>query len=1277
MAQQSKATTWQKLEKWITGNSEYAKYNIDQNFAKNIDPADYEAEKLEKQQTAYLQSQWRSIDSELYQKAVFYEPTRIASYYDYESMEYSVAGDSGVPTPDGIIKIEDLAAKGRDHEFITYAYDFNREKLVPAKAYNAHKSKDEFTYKITFDDDSHIIATPEHRFLKRNGQFEMTKNLQPGDSMMPFYRKNGYVYSCNDDIGWEEESKIGLDKMLNLSPHPIVREQLTKLKLNIAWDNFLNTVFYLKNIRNTANYYNVEQDRIVNFIKNHGFSNWETFCKAYGIQSHNKEGRGALNHTIKSIEPYGVIPVYDLTVPGHKNFATDTIISHNTPEISAALDIYSEEATTPDEFGRMLQIYSESEQIKNELEDLFYNKLDINANLPPWIRNTPIRKDSIIPLLNGTEDEIQNISKRVNEGEEVWTYSVQDNTKQIKPGKIVWCGLTRENSSMVRVTLDDNTCIDSTPDHEFMLRNGSYKRADKLQENDSLMPFYTYKSDGQFYGYEKVYNPKNRHYKYSHRMVAHECIRDKNYEDKVDNDFLTHHIDFNKLNNHPNNLQRMTFSEHGKLHETLSKIGSEILQRPDVKQKRYEALQKFLRSDYRRRQQSQKYEGHYPEDFKKYNNSNEHRKHNHIRKETTQSIWDDPTRREQRKESMRVKFDDYVWNEIENAIERGDIKFRKDVVPYINKNLFNHILSINKNRRLHNKGKISERIFLERIKDYGYNTPKEYLDSKTECILNHKVKSVEFLSETDDVYCMEIHGPNGERDRHNFPVCGKDLNGNYDRNNGAFISNCKYGDNFVYLKMFPKKGIVDVSQLPNMEITRVEPDFQKITKLNSFEQEQNIQFQWRNKDLHFNSFEIAHFRLLGDDRRLPYGTSVLEKARRIWKQLMLAEDAMMVYRTSRAPERRIYKIYVGNMDDNDVNQYVDKIANEFKRSKVTDASTGNMDTRYNQLAVDQDYFIPVRDPNQASPIETLAGADNLSEIADIQYVQRKLFTALRVPKTFLGFDEDVGEGKNLALMDIRFSRAIHRVQKSIVQELNKIALIHLYLKGYKDDLENFELGLTSPSTQADLLQLEGWQQKMDIYKASVEKVNNGMSAMSATKAKKEILGMSDEEIRLDLQRQAVEEAANQEMDAISEAVVETGVFNTLYDIYNIRPEEDTTEEDEGGDDDDEGGSIGGSAGGSLDGKDLGGEDEGEEDQSGEEAEEPEGEELSEQRRKIDLREVKQQNTERINLQESKSKNQHRIKNMMEEIDNLFEKGNDTRDVLNENENKNYDENDNE
>ena len=360
---------------------------------------------------------------------------------------------------------------------------------------------------------------------------------------------------------------------------------------------------------------------------------------------------------------------------------------------------------------------------------------------------------------------------------------------------------------------------------------------------------------------------------------------------------------------------------------------------------------------------------------------------------------------------------------------------------------------------------------------------------------------------------------------------------------------CKYGDNFVYLKLDPEKGVVGCMQLPNIEIERLEMGMaSKTYNTEADPKNTGLRFKWKARDMEFNSWEIAHFRLLGDDRKLPYGTSMLEKARRIWKQLILAEDAMLIYRTSRAPERRIFKVFVGNMDDQDVEAYVNRVANKFKRQQVVDHKTGNVDMRFNQMAVDQDYFVPVRDPAQASPIETLAGAQNLAEIADIEYIQKKLLTALRVPKAFLGFEEPVGDGKNLSLMDIRFARTINRIQKSMLAEMNKIAIIHLFLLGFEDELSNFTLGLNNPSRQADLLAIDVWKEKIILYKDAVTAIE-GIAPVSVSWAKKHVLGFSDEEIKLDLQQQRIEKAVAAELTNTPTIIVHTGIFDNVDKLY--------------------------------------------------------------------------------------------------------------------------------
>jgi hypothetical protein len=363
---------------------------------------------------------------------------------------------------------------------------------------------------------------------------------------------------------------------------------------------------------------------------------------------------------------------------------------------------------------------------------------------------------------------------------------------------------------------------------------------------------------------------------------------------------------------------------------------------------------------------------------------------------------------------------------------------------------------------------------------------------------------------------------------------------------------CKYGDNFVYLKLDADKGVVGCMQLPNIEIERLERGMAaKSQNVDEPKEHKGLRFKWKAKDMEFNSWEMAHFRLLGDDRKLPYGTSMLEKARRIWKQLLLSEDAMLIYRTSRAPERRVFKVFVGNMDDKDVEPYVQRVANKFKRSQVVDSATGNVDMRFNQMAVDQDYFIPVRDAAAVNPIDTLPGATNLSEIADIEYIQKKLLTALRVPKAFLGFEEVVGDGKNLSLQDIRFARTINRIQKCMIAELNKIAIVHLFILGFEDELNNFTLGLTNPSTQADLLKIDVWKEKILLYKDAVTAIE-GIAPVSVSWAKKHVLGFSDDEIKLDLQQQRIEKAVGAELTNTPTIIIHTGIFDNVDKLYGTK-----------------------------------------------------------------------------------------------------------------------------
>ena len=347
---------------------------------------------------------------------------------------------------------------------------------------------------------------------------------------------------------------------------------------------------------------------------------------------------------------------------------------------------------------------------------------------------------------------------------------------------------------------------------------------------------------------------------------------------------------------------------------------------------------------------------------------------------------------------------------------------------------------------------------------------------------------------------------------------------------------CKYGDNFVLLYGVKKKGITHVKQMVNYEVERIE---------RVKDGKPTIKFKERLTGDEFNVFEIAHFRLLGDDKYLPYGSSILNKVRRVFRQLVLAEDAMLTYRILRAGEKKVFKIDVGNIDEDDIEEYIFKVATKFKKTTNVYPDSGQIDYRFNILGNDEDYFLPVRNANVQTGIETLPGATNLDAIQDIEYLRDNLFTGLGVPKPFLSFQDAAGAGKSMAQYDIRFAKKVNRVQQAMIQELNKIAIIHLYLLGFdKEDLSNFTLSLTNPSTQLELLKSELFRDKAQTY-AELTRNEGGIAAMSHTEAKRILFNWSDREIIADFKKQRMERALAQELTDTPLVIKKTTIFDDI------------------------------------------------------------------------------------------------------------------------------------
>ena len=294
-------------------------------------------------------------------------------------------------------------------------------------------------------------------------------------------------------------------------------------------------------------------------------------------------------------------------------------------------------------------------------------------------------------------------------------------------------------------------------------------------------------------------------------------------------------------------------------------------------------------------------------------------------------------------------------------------------------------------------------------------------------------------------------------------------------------SMCKYGDYYLYLDIDDDLGITNVIPLPVREVERVEG--KDPTNPNY------IQYYWSGDSqpgVTFENWQLAHFRVLGNDKYVPYGTSVLESARRIWRQLTLLEDAMMAYRIVRSPERRVFYIDVGKLPAEDVEQYIEQVKTQMKRNQVVDADTGRVDLRYNPMSIDEDYYIPVR-AGQSSRIETLAGGAFTGDIDDVNYLRDKLFSALKIPKAYLAQADTVEDKTTLAQKDIRFARTIQRLQRVVLAELEKLCIIHLFTLGYRDkDLTNFKLALNNPSKIAELQELEHMRTKFEIAGAATD-----------------------------------------------------------------------------------------------------------------------------------------------------------------------------------------------
>lgn len=367
----------------------------------------------------------------------------------------------------------------------------------------------------------------------------------------------------------------------------------------------------------------------------------------------------------------------------------------------------------------------------------------------------------------------------------------------------------------------------------------------------------------------------------------------------------------------------------------------------------------------------------------------------------------------------------------------------------------------------------------------------------------------------------------------------------------------KYGNEFMFLNLDLNEGVKGWRELPVHQMRRLENGMDNVYGSGMFNstftqlQPDEVKFVWEghNEDKPFKNWMIAHFRLITDSIFLPYGCSWLNKARRHWRMLSMMEDAMLLYRLERSIERRVFKVNVGAIDDQDVPAFIQEFMNTVKRAPIIDPQTGQIDLRKNFLDVSADYVIPVRNGQDPTSIDTLSSAQNATAMDDMEYMEKKILAALRVPKTFLNFTESQGKAQNLSLTDVRFNRTVNTIQKAIIMELNKIAIIHLYLLGFEDELTNFTLTLNNPSNQIEMMELENLNKRLAAAQTALAEQGGGIPIMSWHQVQREIMGRTDPEIADTLNEIRLEAALAIEIQRTAEIIKQTHLFDKVDRIF--------------------------------------------------------------------------------------------------------------------------------
>ncbi len=1110
---------------------------------------------------------------------------RMARYQDFTEMEqtaeissaldlFCLAGNNLIPLLDGRkITIKELY-ENKETDFEVYSYDIQNNKIIPGKCEKVLKTgENQKIYRVNFHNNSYVRLTENHLVLCTNGIYKKVKELFEGDLIKSLYKtitnENSHIVTSIVEDGIEDVYDLCVTDWHNFavicdhsnndyvfvhnsdetcasdengrSLHVYSNNPKIKSLIEDLMYNTLNVEFNMRPwARNLVKYgdmvlyndvspthgvvniipipineiereegYDKEDPMAVRFrwvsLGNKVLENWEiTHMRLLGNDMFLPYGSSVLE---------GARRIWRQLI-----LIEDAMLVYRIVRSPERRVFYIDVGNTPtDEIPHYLE-QAKAALRTNQVIDKTTGRVDLRYN------SLPIHKDTPIPLLDGRSITIEELSKEHDSGKENWVYSIQDETKKLVPGRVVWCGKNYKAKKLVKVWLDDESYVITAPEHPFVMRNGMSKRADELSVDDLLMPLYRKLSsvnDGdKIKDYELVYDPSTQKYVYTHTMSSNDWYHNHGGY-TVKNRRVIHHVDFKKQNNNPTNLQEMSWSDHRFYHmqhceKTLN--SPEQLKIRGAKLAEYnktEAHRTCARNTVIRDQRAQKM-------GLAYNGTELHKSHNKIRKEAQVKSWNE--NKESRSKGLRWILTDEFFEKVNEKIKEYPTLNAKELHQKIinDENILQILRSSQTTKR--DVKKLSHSKWVNELKSKGICT--SWSDYRITilglCYKNHKIVAIEIIDDETDVYCMTVVGTNNEEDRHNFAIQSINKDGTVNKN-GVFVKNSVDQDFFIATRGNESNTKIETLQ-GGQNVAAVE----------------DVQYIQRKL---FAALKVPKA-YLGYEEALCIG-----KNERI--QLLNGTSPTIEELANRKDANNLEDIWVWSTDESG-NVIPSRMLRAWKTKDVNELYKITLDNDYEIQCTGNHPFLG-RDGNYYRADELQIEQLLCSiDIKNLNYIDRKVskieLIKLEVPQPV--YDVEIENTHNfglvasnsevpslivvhnsskasLAQMDIRFSRTINMIQRTIISELNKVAIIHLYANGFEgDDLLNFTIRLSNPSTVAQ-------QQKFELYRTKFEiagTVPEGL--LSRDWIRRNILCLSDEEI-IEIERELLEDATAQ--DAIEAA----------------------------------------------------------------------------------------------------------------------------------------------